>query len=144
MSATSLAPPTSNVVGPLEQRYRRDANFRNASDQTRVTRTHWHIAVANGLGWAFDGMDGVIFALASPLVIRDYAITIPQYRSGMQIALLIGIVGMYAWPWLADRYGRRTLLALNIALFSLMMPVVAICPTFVTFVAARCAVNFAL
>ena len=144
MSATGLAPPAGIVVGPLEQRYREHANFRAASDQTRVTPTHWHIAIANGLGWGFDGMDGVIFALASPLIIRDYAVTIPQYRSGLQIALLIGIVGMYAWPWLADRYGRRTLLALNIALFSLMMPVVAICPTFGTFVAARCAVNFAL
>ena len=144
MSATGFAPPAGVVVGPLEYRYRQNANFRAASDQTRVTPTHWHIAIANGLGWGFDGMDGVIFALASPLIIRDYAITIPQYRSGLQIALLIGIVGMYAWPWLADRYGRRTLLALNIALFSLMMPVVAICPTFGTFVAARCAVNFAL
>ena len=144
MSVTSLAPPAGAAIGPLEQRYRQHANFRAASDQTRVTPTHWHIAVANGLGWGFDGMDGVIFALASPLIIRDYAVTIPQYRSGLQIALLIGIVGMYAWPWLADRYGRRTLLALNIALFSLMMPVVAICPTFGTFVAARCVVNFAL
>jgi MFS family permease len=33
----------------------------------------------------------------------------------MQIALLVGILGMYVWPSLADRYGRRTLLAINIA-----------------------------
>src|SRR3984885_4223696 len=144
MSATGFAPPAGVVVGPLEDRYRQHANFRAASDQTRVTPTHWHIAIANGLGWGFDGMDGVIFALASPLIIRDYAITIPQYRSGLQIALLVGIIGMYVWPWLADRYGRRTLLALNIALFSLMMPVLAICTTWAAFVIARCVVNFAL
>ena len=98
-------------IGPLEDHYRRSAAFRAASDQSRVTSTHWHIAVANGLGWGFDGMDGVIFALASPLIIRDFHLTIPDYRSGLQIALLIGIAGMFAWPWLADRYGRRTLLA---------------------------------
>ena len=115
------------ALGSLEERYRQSAAFRAASDQTRVTPTHVHIAVANGLGWGFDGMDGVIFALASPLVIKEFGLSVPEYRSGLQIALLVGIVGMFAWPWLADRYGRRTLLAINIALFSLMMPVLAIC-----------------
>ncbi len=131
-------------IGSLEERYRESAAFRAASDQTKITPTHIHIAVANGLGWAFDGMDGVIFALAAPLVIRDFHLTIPEYRSGLQIALLVGIIGMYVWPWLADRYGRRTLLAVNIALFSLMMPVLAICTTWAAFVVARCVVNFAL
>jgi len=132
------------AIGPLEQQYRQSAAFRAASDQSRVTSTHWHIAIANGLGWGFDGMDGVIFALASPLFIKEFRISVPEYRSGLQIALLVGISGMYVWPWLADRYGRRGLLALNIALFSLLMPVAAICTTFAAFVAVRCVINFAL
>ncbi|HEY1932558.1 MAG TPA: MFS transporter [Acetobacteraceae bacterium] len=133
------------AIGSIEKRYRtRSAAFRAASDPTRVTRTHWHIAIANGLGWGFDGMDGVIFALATPLVIRDFHVTLPQYRTGLQISLLIGILGMYVWPWLADRYGRRSLLAINIALFSLLMPAVALTQTFGAFVLVRSAVNFAL
>ena len=131
-------------IGPLEEDYRRSAAFRAVSGGDQVTRTHWHIAVANGLGWGFDGMDGVIFALASPLVIKEFGLTVPEYRSGLQIALLVGIIGMYVWPWLADRYGRRTLLAVNIALFSLMMPLLAIVQTWFWFVVIRCAVNFAL
>ncbi len=130
--------------GPLEEEYRRSAAFRAVSDGDQVTRTHWHIAVANGLGWGFDGMDGVIFALASPLVIKEFGLSVPDYRSGLQIALLVGIIGMYVWPWLADRYGRRTLLAVNIALFSLMMPLLAIVQTWAWFVVVRCVVNFAL
>lgn len=135
---------SATIVGPLEARYRESAAFRNASDQTQVTATHWHIAVSNGLGWMFDGMDGVIFALATPLLIKDYGVTLPEFRTGAQISLLVGILGMYFWPWMADRYGRRTLLAVNIALFSLLMPVAAVCPTFTTFVAARCVIYFAL
>jgi MFS family permease len=132
------------AVGPLEQRYRQSAAFRNASDQERVTATHVHIAVANGLGWGFDGMDGVIFALATPLLIKEFGVSLSQWRSGLQVALLIGIVGIFFWPWLADRVGRRTLLAFNIALFSFMMPIVALCTTFVAFIAARAVVAFAL
>src|SRR5690349_5862295 len=110
MSAVIGTEQIAPEVGSLEERYRESAAFRAASDQNRVTPTHWHIAIANGLGWGFDGMDGVIFALASPLLIKEFALTIPEYRSGLQIALLIGIAGMFVWPSLADRYGRRTLL----------------------------------
>ena len=116
MSPSEAVASSDIITGPLEQSYRaRSAAFRAASDTTRVTRTHWHIAIANGLGWGFDGMDGIIFALMTPLIIKDFGITVPEYRSGMQIALLVGILGMYVWPSLADRYGRRTLLAINIA-----------------------------
>jgi MFS family permease len=131
-------------VGPLEQKHMRHANYRAVALESRITPTHRHVAIANGLGWGFDGMDGVIFALVSPLVIKDFALTVPEYRTGLQISLFIGIAGLYFWPWLADRYGRRTLLAINIALFSLLMPVVALSPTFSVFVIARSIVGFAL
>src|SRR6516225_9091594 len=132
------------AVGPLEQKHLCYANYRAVAGGAEITRTHWHIALANGLGWGFDGMDGVMFALVSPLIIKEFALDIPTYRSGLQIALLVGITGLYFWPWLADRCGRRTLLAINIALFSLLMPVVALAPSFAVFVVGRSVVNFAL
>ncbi len=131
-------------LGPLEQKHLQYANFRAVANGTEVTRTHWHIALANGLGWGFDGMASSMFSLVSPLIITEFALDVPTYRSGLQVALLVGITGLYFWPWLADRYGRRTLLALNIALFSFMMPVVALAPTFALFIAGLSVVNFAL
>ncbi len=131
-------------LGPLERKHLQYANYCAVAGGAEITRTHWHIALANGLGWAFDGMDSSLFGLASPLIITEFTLDVPTYRSGLQIALLVGIVGLYFWPWLSDRYGRRTLLAINIALFSLLMPVVALAPTFAVFVAGRSVVNFAL
>jgi MFS family permease len=131
-------------VGPLEQQHLQYANYRAVAGGTAVTGTHWHIAIANALGWGFDGMDGVIFALVSPMVIKEFSLSLPEYRSGMQIALFVGIAGLYFWPWLSDRFGRRTLLAVNIALFSLLMPVAALSPTFTIFVIARSLLFFAL
>ncbi|MCS3444798.1 MULTISPECIES: MFS transporter [Bradyrhizobium] len=141
------APAVSDAsidIGPLEQKHLQYANYRAVADTTEITKTHWHIATANALGWGFDGMDGVIFALISPMVIKEFSLSLPEYRSGMQIALFVGIAGLYFWPWLADRYGRRTLLAVNIALFSLLMPVAAMSPTFAVFVIARSLLFFAL
>ena len=67
----------AQTAGPLEQRHLQYANYRAVADGSKVTRTHWHIALANGLGWGFDGMDGVIFALISPLIIKEFALDVP-------------------------------------------------------------------
>jgi MFS family permease len=130
--------------GPLESRHLRSPAFRNASDTTRLTPTHWHIAVANGLGWGFDGMDGVIFAVVTPMVMAEWSVGLGTFRTGLQIAMLLGVVGTYFWPWLADRVGRRNLLAVNIALFSLAMPLVALSPGFWFFIGFYGLVRFAL
>jgi MFS family permease len=142
--AVPEASPADQQVGPLERKHLQYANYRAVNAGVEISRTHWHIAAANALGWGFDGMDGVIFALVSPMVIKEFALTVPEYRSGLQIALFVGIAGLYFWPWLSDRLGRRTLLAVNIALFSFLMPVAALSPTFTIFVIARSLLFFAL
>ena len=38
------------AVGPLEQKHLRYANYRAVAGGAEITRTHWHIALANGLG----------------------------------------------------------------------------------------------
>src|ERR1700751_2441591 len=141
-TATASAPTA--MVGPLETRHLRSRLYRNAADSTRLTSTHWHIAWANGLGWGFDGMDGAILSLVAPLLMKEFAIDLATYRSGVQIALFVSILGLYLWPWLADKFGRRNILALNIAVFSLAMPLVALSPGWGSFVLIYSIVRFAL
>ena len=142
--AIAVASGSGADVGPLETRHLQSSVYRNATDTSRLTSTHWHIAWANGLGWGFDGMDGAILALVAPLLMKEFAINLGTFRSGVQIASLVSIIGLYLWPWLADKFGRRNILAINIAVFSLSMPLVALSPTWGTFVAAYCIVRFAL
>ncbi|HEY2538913.1 MAG TPA: hypothetical protein VGI28_05365 [Stellaceae bacterium] len=54
--------------------------------------------MANALGWGFDGMSSSMLSLISPLIIREFALDVPTYRSGLQIALLVGITELYFWP----------------------------------------------
>src|ERR1700730_14424810 len=65
------SPVPGESIGPLEQRHLQYSNYRAVADGSKVTRTHWHIALANGLGWGFDGMDGVIFWVFSPVIIKE-------------------------------------------------------------------------
>ena len=93
IDATGLGVLAAETGGPLEQRHLQYANYRAVAHGSKVTRTHWHIALANGLGWGFDGMDGVIFALISPLIIKEFALDIPTFRTGFQVWLTLGITG---------------------------------------------------
>ena len=68
-------------LGPLERKHLQYANFRAVASGAEVTKTHWHIALANGLGWAFDGMDSMVFSLVAPLVIPEFALDLTSYRS---------------------------------------------------------------
>jgi MFS family permease len=131
-------------IGPLEARHMGSRLYRNATDSTRVTTTHWHIAWANGLGWGFDGMDGAILALVAPLLLKEFEIDLAAYRNGIQITGLISIIGLFLWPWLADKFGRRNILALNIAVFSIAMPAVALAPNWAWFIVIYSVVRFAL
>jgi MFS family permease len=143
LAATSDAGAVA-AAGPLEQQHLGSRLYRNVADPSRLTATHWHIAWANGLGWGFDGMDGAILALVAPMLMREFTIDLGTYRSGVQLSALISIVGLYLWPWLADRFGRRNILAINIAVYSLAMPLVALSPTWGSFVVAYSIVRFAL
>src|ERR1700747_827540 len=144
IAETATASAATSVVGPLETRHLRSRLYRNAADSTRLTSTHWHIAWANGLGWGFDGMDGASLSLVAPLLMKGFAIGLATYRGGVQIALFVSILGLYLWPWLADKFGRRNILALNIAVFSLAMPLVALSPGWGSFVLIYSIVRFAL
>ena len=57
--------PAAEGLGLLERKHLQYASFRAVAGGAEVTRTHWHIAVANGLGWGFDGMDSMVFSLVA-------------------------------------------------------------------------------
>jgi len=105
IDATGSGFVATEAAGPLERHHLQYANYRAVADNSKVTRTHWHIALANGLGWGFDGMNGVLFELLSPLIIKEFALDIPTFRSGFQIWLSLGITGLYVWPTGSDAEG---------------------------------------
>ena len=73
-TAVEVAEP---AFGPLERKHLQYANYRAVAGGTEITKTHRHIALANGLGWGFDGMDSSMFGLVSPLIIKEFALDVP-------------------------------------------------------------------
>jgi len=96
--------PAAEGLGPLERKHLQYASFRAVAGGAEVTRTHWHIAVTNGLGWGFDGMDSMVFSLVAPLVITEFALDLQQSTGSFALAFLFIpalMIAMAAGVWLS-------------------------------------------
>ena len=76
------------------------------------------VTIAAVLGYAFDGVDIMVLALALPLILADWHITMVQ--GGLIVtSMLVGTsLGGYIFGPIADRYGRKRALVWCISFFA--------------------------
>jgi MFS family permease len=76
-----------------------------ASDRwTRYNATVLTICI---LGWAFDIYEATIMQLVTPILIKEWGITPATMGTVTTISRWIGLIGTFAFPVLADLYGRK-------------------------------------
>lgn len=96
-----------------------------------------HAVLAAYLGWALDAFDFFVLVF----VLKDVAATFQVPVSGVAWALTLTLafrpLGAFIFGRLADRYGRRPVLMINVALYSLFGFLTAFAPTLMTFYAIR-------
>src|ERR1044072_2899791 len=59
------------------------------------------------LGWAFDIYEATIMQLVTPLLIQEWGITPATMGFVTTMSRWIGLIGTFAFPVLADLYGRK-------------------------------------
>src|ERR1700730_5422959 len=78
---------------------------RATSDRwTRYNATVLTICI---LGWAFDIYEATIMQLVTPILIKEWGITPATMGTVTTISRWIGLIGTFAFPVLADLYGRK-------------------------------------
>ena len=76
-----------------------------ASDRwTRYNATVLTICI---LGWAFDIYEATIMQLVTPILIKEWGITPATMGTVTTISRWVGLIGTFAFPVLADLYGRK-------------------------------------
>src|ERR1700731_4286408 len=72
------------------------------------------------LGWAFDIYEATIMQLVTPILIKEWGITPATMGTVTTISRWVGLIGTFAFPALADLYGRRPVLIWSILGYSIL------------------------
>ena len=93
--------------------------------------------IASFLGWSLDAFDFFLLTFVIGRIATSFGQAIPQIALAITLTLACRPIGALLFGWLADRYGRRTPLMIDIALYSLFELLTAFSPNFTVFLVLR-------
>jgi MFS transporter, SHS family, lactate transporter len=96
-----------------------------------------HALVASFLGWTLDAFDFFLVVVALPSIAHDFGVD--NAKVALSIAVTLGFrpVGAFLFGLLADRYGRRLPLMIDLVFFSIVEVLSGLAPDFTTFLVLR-------
>jgi MFS transporter, SHS family, lactate transporter len=100
--------------------------------------------VASFLGWSLDAFDFFLVTFVVARVATDFSHTVADIAGAITLTLLCRPVGALIFGWLADRYGRRTPLMIDVACYSLIELLTAFSPNFTVFLVLRALFGIAM
>ncbi len=105
------------------------------------TREQRNVTIAAYLGWTLDAFDFFLMVFVLKDIAAEFNTKIPDVAFGIMLTLMMRPVGALIFGWLADRYGRRPTLMVNIACFSLLELLSGFSPNLATLLRAARAVR---
>src|SRR5580700_2020215 len=105
---------------------------------TKADRANQRNAVLAGfLGWTFDAFDFFVLTLVIDDVARSFGRSRPDIALALTLALVMRPVGAIIFGVLADRYGRRLPLMLNVIFYATVSVLSGLAPSYETFIILR-------
>ncbi len=89
-----------------------------------------HTLLASFLGWTLDAFDFFVLVFVMPTVASDFHCSIPDIAFTITATLAMRPVGALIFGWVADRYGRRLPLMLDVIFYSIVEVLSGLAPTY--------------
>ena len=103
-----------------------------------ATSSDHKAAVAAGfLGWTMDAFDYFLVVYCLTAIGRDFHVSDAAMAFSLTMTLAFRPVGAFVFGLLADRYGRRLPLILNLIFYSLMEVLSGLAPSYTSFLVLR-------
>ena len=102
---------------------------------TRAEATH--TLVASFLGWTLDAFDFFVLVFVLPAIAREFHKSIAELAFTITATLAMRPVGALAFGWMADRYGRRIPLMINVIFYSIIEVASGLAPNYRWFLILR-------
>ena len=109
-----------------------------------LTRPQLHAYLASLGGWALDALDFFVFALSLKAIGAEFHTDVKSVAEGIFLTLACRPLGALAFGWLAEKYGRRPILMLNVVSYSAVQLATAFAPNLTTLLALRALFGFAM
>ena len=100
--------------------------------------------IASFLGWTLDAFDFFLMVFVLGAVAADFGTSVKAVSVAITLTLAMRPLGALVFGALADRYGRRPVLMLDILLFSVLELASAFAPSLVVLLILRAAFGFAM
>jgi SHS family lactate transporter-like MFS transporter len=103
----------------------------------RPTGAQVHVVLAAYLGWTLDAFDFFIMAFVLREVAATFSVPIGSVAFAITLTLACRAIGAVVFGRLADRYGRRPTLMVNVLCYSLLEFCSGLAPTLTVFLILR-------
>ncbi len=102
------------------------------------TQASRHAVTASYVGWTLDAFDFFVLTFVLPDLAAQFGVPVGQVSGfALTITLVLRPLGAFIFGRLADRFGRKRILMLNIALYSLFGFLTAFAPSLTLFFLVR-------
>jgi SHS family lactate transporter-like MFS transporter len=98
---------------------------------------HWAAVIAGFLGWTLDAFDFFLVVLCATEIGHEFHKTETQIGLSLVLALAFRPIGALIFGLLADRYGRRLPLMLDLIFYSIVEVLTGLAPNYTTFLILR-------
>lgn len=110
----------------------------------QLSRAQRHTFFASLGGWSLDAFDFFIFVFALKSIAGEFHVEIESVAEGIFLTLVARPFGALFFGWLAERYGRRPILMLNVVSYSVFELASAFAPDLTTLLILRFLFGFAM
>src|SRR3989454_10935888 len=108
-----------------------------ASTPAPAASDHRAAVVAGFLGWTLDAFDFFVVVMTLTAIAREFHRSDAEIALSLTLTLAFRPVGAFIFGLLADRYGRRLPLMLDLVFYSLVEVLSGLAPTYVSFLVLR-------
>jgi SHS family lactate transporter-like MFS transporter len=103
----------------------------------QLTGQQKKIVVAAFLGWALDAFDFFILVFTLTAIAKEFGVAVHDVAYAIFLTLAMRFIGAFIFGRLADRYGRKPLLMVDIVCYSVLGACAALAPTLAAFLVLR-------
>ena len=96
-----------------------------------------HVVAASYLGWTLDAFDFFLLVFVIKDVAGEFGTAVSDIALAVTLTLALRPIGAFVFGRLADRFGRRPILMLDVGLYSLLGFATAFAPNLVVFLIIR-------